>query len=204
MTEHDLTAHSLNKQARRIVAIVAALNLVGCVAEVTIAGLIGSASLFADAADFLEDFFINFLVLAALGWSVIARRKASFGLAALILIPAFAAFGMAIWKILSGNPPEPFALSFTAVFAMIINMMSALLLMRLRHGSGALARGAWLAARNDIFANILILLGGIITIVWLSIWPDVIIGIVIGIINLSAAKEVLEQAQAEEPELEMT
>ena len=36
---------------------------------------IGSASLLADAADFLEDFLINTLVLAALGWSVTGVGK---------------------------------------------------------------------------------------------------------------------------------
>lgn len=38
---------------------------------------------------------------------------------------------------------------------------------------------------------------------WASAWPDIVVGVVIGLINLSAVKEVFEQARAEEPELEM-
>ena len=187
--------------ARRIVAWVAALNLIGFFGEFIVASIIGSASLFANAADFLEDFLINALVLAALHWSATGRRKASYGLAGLILIPALASFGMAIWKIISGAVPEPLALSGTAVAATIINLVCAVLLLQLRHG-GALTRGAWLAARNDVTANVLIIAAGLLMIVWASPWPDIVVGIIIGAINLRAAAEVFEQARAEDPEIE--
>ena len=105
MQDNEFSASALDSRARRLVAWVAALNGLGFVVEVTIALLIGSAALFADAADFLEDTLINVLVLTALGWSVASRRKASYALAGLILIPAFAAFGTAGWKIVTGTPP---------------------------------------------------------------------------------------------------
>ena len=197
----ELSSSSLDQRARRIVAWVAALNLIGFFGEFIIASIIGSASLFADAADFLEDFLINALVLAALHWSATGRRKASYGLAGLILIPGLASFGMAIWKIITGAVPEPLALSGTAVAAMIINFVCAVLLLQLRHGS-ALTRGAWLAARNDVAANVLIIAAGLLMIVWASPWPDIVVGIVIGAINLRAAAEVFEQARAEDPEIE--
>lgn len=200
--DDEINAANLTSHSRRIVAIVAGLNLLGFAGEIIIASIIGSASLFADAADFLEDFLINLLVLTALGWSVASRRKASVGLAGLILIPAVAAFGTAIWKIITGTPPEAFTLSGTAIAAGLINLVCALLLLSLRNGGEALVRGAWLAARNDVLANILILAAGIVTIFWATIWPDVVVGIIIGVINLGAAKEVLEQARAEVPELE--
>lgn len=197
----ELSSSSLNQRARRIVAWVAALNLIGFFGEFIVSCIIGSASLFADAADFLEDFLINALVLAALRWSAAGRRKASYGLAGLILIPALASFGMAIWKIINGAIPEPLALSGTAIVAMVINLVCAVLLIQLRHGS-ALTRGAWLAARNDVAANILIIGAGLLMMVWASPWPDIVVGILIGAINLRAAAEVFEQARAEDPEIE--
>lgn len=153
--------------------------------------------------DVLRVYLINLLVLTALGWSLASRRKASFGLAGLILIPAIAAFGTAIWKMISGEPPEPLTLSVTAIIAMVINLVCAILLMNLRKADSALMRGAWLAARNDVLANLLILAAGVVTVFWFSAWPDIVVGLVIGVINLTAAKEVYEQARAEDPELEM-
>lgn len=192
----------LNRSARWIVGIVAGINLLGFVVEGIIASIIGSVSLWADAADFLEDFLINALVLAALGWAVASRRKASYVLAGLILIPAAAALATAIYKILNPTPPEPFTLTGTAIFALVLNLVAAILLMRVR-GGGALLKGAWLAVRNDVIGNMLIIAAGILTIYWASIWPDVIVGLLLAAINVSAAKEVFEQARAEEPELEL-
>ena len=53
-----------------------------------------------------------------------------------------------------------------------------------------------------MLANVLIIAAGLVTLVWHSVFPDVAVGIVIGLVNLGAAKEVFEQARAEEPELE--
>lgn len=98
---------------RRIVAIVAALNLIACVVEGVIAWRIGSVALFADAADFLEDFLINTLVLVAAGWPLASPRKASYALAGLILLPALAALWTAIHRILEGGTPHPLVLGAT-------------------------------------------------------------------------------------------
>lgn len=83
--DNEFSASTLDSRARRLVAWVAALNGLGFVVEVTIALVIGSVALFADAADFLEDTLINVLVLTALGWSVASRRKASYTLAGRIV-----------------------------------------------------------------------------------------------------------------------
>ena len=58
---------------RRVVLIVALLNLAYFGVEFTVALSIGSVSLFADSVDFLEDAAINVLIFAALPWAA-ARR----------------------------------------------------------------------------------------------------------------------------------
>jgi Co/Zn/Cd efflux system component len=64
------TDHSL----RQVIRLVAVLNLAYFGVEFAVARLIGSVSLFADSIDFLEDASVNFLILAALGWT--ARKRA--------------------------------------------------------------------------------------------------------------------------------
>lgn len=188
---------------RRIVAIVAALNLIACVVEGVIAWRIGSVALFADAADFLEDFLINTLVLVAAGWPLASRRKASYALAGLILLPAIAALWTAIHRILEGGIPQPLVLGATGVGALVVNLVCAVLLMRLRSGHGSLGRGAWLAARNDALANVLIIAAGAVMLVWASPVPDIVVGLVIAAVNVGAAVEVFREAREEHPELEL-
>ena len=54
---------------RRAVLVVALLNLAYFCVEFSFAIAIGSASLFADSADFLEDTAINLLVFFAVAWA---------------------------------------------------------------------------------------------------------------------------------------
>ncbi|MCS6710880.1 cation transporter [Brachybacterium sp. EF45031] len=198
-----MTSRDLTRPMRQLVAIVAALNLIGLIVEAVIGLRIGSASLLADAADFLEDVLINVLVLFATMWPVAARRKASYALAGLILLPALAALGVAIWRLVRWEAPEPWALTGTGVFALVINLVCAVLLVRLRSGHGTLGRGAWLAARNDALGNVLIIAAGLVTLAWISPLPDVIVGLILTVINLGAAREVFTEAREENPELEL-
>ena len=68
---------------RRIVAIVAALNLSYFGIEFAVALAIGSVSLFADSIDFLEDASVNLLILLALGFGPGARARVGMALAAI-------------------------------------------------------------------------------------------------------------------------
>ena len=66
-----------NDGVRRTVRLVALLNLGYFGVEFAVALAIGSVSLFADSVDFLEDASVNFLILAALGWSAMRAAPAS-------------------------------------------------------------------------------------------------------------------------------
>jgi Co/Zn/Cd efflux system component len=182
---------------RRVVLIVALLNLAYFGIEFTVALTIGSVSLFADSVDFLEDAAINLLIFAAILWT--ARRRSTVGsvLAFVILIPAIATIWTAIAKILDPATPDPVALSITAVGALAINLTCAVMLARHRHHAGSLTKAAWLSARNDAFANLAIIAVGIFTIWFASGWLDIIVGISIGLLNADAARAVWKAARQE-------
>jgi Co/Zn/Cd efflux system component len=72
-----------------------------------------------------------------------------------------------------------------------------MLLARFRHHGGSMTRAAWLAARNDVIVNVAIIAMGLLTAVLDSGWPDIILGLVIVVINVRAAREVWEVAEEE-------
>jgi Co/Zn/Cd efflux system component len=182
---------------RRTVLIVALLNLGYFGVEFAVALKIGSVSLFADSVDFLEDASVNLLIVLAMGWSLKARAKVGMALAGILLIPALAMV-WALWnKFNTPVPPEPFALSMTGGGALLVNLSCAFMLARFRSHSGSLTRAAFLSARNDAFANVAIILTGLVTAYTLSVWPDVVVGIGIAIMNADAAREVWEAAREE-------
>ncbi|GLI28178.1 cobalt transporter [Agromyces rhizosphaerae] len=187
---------------RRAVLIVAILNGAYFGVEFAVAVAIGSVSLLADSVDFLEDASVNLLIFFAVAWAARTRSLVGRGLAVLILVPAIATIWIAVAKILDPQPPEVGALSLAAAGALAINLLSAVLLVRHRHHAGSLPKAAWLSARNDALANVAIIAAALVTLVWSSGWPDIVVGIGIGLLNADAARAVWLAARAERPDAE--
>ncbi|UVK56947.1 cation transporter [Mesorhizobium sp. AR02] len=187
-----------NDALRRVVLLVALLNLGYFGVEFTVALAIGSVSLFADSIDFLEDASVNLLILLALGWSMRARSRVGMALALILLVPGLATLWTAWEKFNSPVPPQPLALMLTGLGALVVNLSCAYMLAAYRHHSGSLTRAAFLSARNDAFANIAIIAAGLVTaFLWRSAWPDLVVGLGIAALNADAAREVWEAAREE-------
>ena len=103
-------------------------------------------------------------------------------------------------KILHPVPPDVAPLSATAVGALVVNLACAFLLVRRRDHPGGLGKAAWLVARNDALANVGILAAGLVSLPLRSGWPDIVVGLAIGLLNLGAAREVWEAASDEDDE----
>lgn len=191
IVEHNLIA------VRRTVIVVALLNLAYFGVEFTVARIIGSVSLFADSIDFLEDATVNGLILVALGWS--ARRRSVVGmiLAAVLFAPAVATAWTAWEKFSFPVPPAAMPLSITGLGALVVNLFCALILARVRDHHGSLTRAAFLSARNDALANVAIIAAGLITAISPSVWPDLLVGLGIFVMNLDASRQVYSAARDE-------
>src|SRR5260370_23892692 len=132
---------------RRVVRLVAVLNLTYFGVEFAVARAIGSVSLFADSIDFLEDASVNFLILIALGWSARWRAGVGMVLSGILLIPGLATLWTAWEKFAAPAPPQPVLLSLTGAGALAINLTCAFVLARYRDHSGSLTKAAFLSAR---------------------------------------------------------
>ena len=187
----------MNTSLRKIVIIVAVLNLAYFGVEFAVALAIGSVSLFADSVDFLEDASVNFLIAIALGWSATNRARMGMALAGILLIPGMATLWTAWEKFMAPLPPAFLPLSLAGVGALVINLSCAFMLVQFRTHSGSLTRAAFLSARNDALGNVAIIAAGIVTAYTLSGWPDLIVGLGIAAMNADAAREVWSAAREE-------
>jgi len=196
---NTINVHSehIDKALKKAVIIVALANLAYFFLEFAIARKIGSVSLLADSIDFLEDASVNFIIAIAIGWSVKHRARVGMLLAGILLVPALALLWTAWQKFNAPIPPTAWLLSLTGLGALLVNISCAFTLARFRHHKGSLTRAAFLSARNDAYANIAIIVAGLITLSWYSGWPDLIVGLGIAIMNADAAKEIWEAATEE-------
>jgi Co/Zn/Cd efflux system component len=182
---------------RKVVRLVALLNLGYFGVEFAVALAIGSVSLFADSIDFLEDTSVNFIIVVAIGWTARHRARVGMALAGLLLVPGLATLWTAWQKINLPVAPEPVPLTLAGAGALVINMSCALMLARHRHHGGSLTKGAFLSARNDALANVAIIAAGLVTVFVPSAWPDLVVGLGIAVMNADAAREVWQAAREE-------
>jgi len=182
---------------RRALAWVIGINLVGF-AVVLIGGLAqGSASLSANALDFLADSATYAISLWAIGRSVAVRTGAALFKGLSLGVVALSVVGFAAWRAWTGAAPSGEAISALGLFGALANLIAAALLVRFRDGD-ANVRSVWLCTRNDLIQCLAVAATGLL--VWLtgSRWPDLIVGVLLAAIFLQSAVSIIRQARTEQ------
>ena len=183
-----------------IVLRVAALNLSYFGIEFYFAHRYNSVALFSDSLDFLEDASVNLLIFLAFSLAVIWRKRLSYLFAFLLLLPAIGFVWNAISKLSEPIAPEGTGMSVVGLGALIVNLYCAIILNKFKEIKGGLAKAAYFSARNDAVSNVLIIAAGLVTLVWISPVPDLIVGAVIFFMNADSARDILNAARAEHRE----
>lgn len=158
------------------------------------AGLIaGSTALLADSLDMLGDALVYGFSLYAIGKG--ARWHAASALLKGAVMAAFGFFvlGEALYRALYQAVPEALTMGWAGALALSANTVCLALLWRHRSDDINM-HSVWLCSRNDIIANISVLVAA--AGVWTagSGWPDLVIGAVIAVIFLRSALFVTARA----------
>jgi len=159
-----------------------------------VAGLLGSSvSLVADSLDMLGDALVY-----AFSLYVVARSSAMKAREALLKGAIMAAFGIfvlgqAIYRIVFPQLPVFEAIGAIGLLALAANSVCFFLLWRHRADDINMS-SVWLCSRNDIIANVSVLLAALG--VWLthSGWPDILVGLALAVLFLRSALFVLREA----------
>jgi Co/Zn/Cd efflux system component len=179
---------------RKVLRLVAILNLAYFFIEFTFAIQLESVSLLADSIDFLEDASINILVFIGLSWTLSSRKVLARILALFLMIPVILMIPSIVREINDSNPPSGIGITFVAAGALIINFSCSLMLVRYRKNEQNLVWAAYLSARNDAIANICVIAVGVLTIFWPISAFDIAAGIGIGLLNSTSAIKVWRSA----------
>ncbi len=182
---------------RRTVLLVAALNFAYFVVEFSYGRIYSSLALISDSIDFLEDASVNLLVVLALGWTLQKRKYVSYLLAGLLLVPGIAFLWNAVNKLLDPVPPVGEGMTFVGLGALAVNVFCALMIARHKSEEHGLVLAAYYSARNDAIGNVLIIISGLITLLTPSIWPDLVVGLILFGLNTGAAKAVISASKSE-------
>ena len=156
----------------------------------------GSASLLADAIDFLGDaanYGLSLWVLAmALSW----RARAALVKGASMLAFGVFVIGRVAWGAWQGIPPEPFTMGSVGLLALAANLGVAALLYAYREGDANM-RGVWLCTRNDALGNLAVMGAALGVLGTGTVWPDLVVAAIMAGLAISGGWSVIRHARQE-------
>jgi len=178
---------------RRILIIVLILNGGMFFVEFGAGLMSNSTALIADSLDMLADAFVYAIGLYALGRSQIWRNRAALMNGSLQMLLGIGVIVEVFFKLSSNVLPHSETMGIFAVMALLVNTISFILLTRFRDGDINL-RATWICSRNDMLANIGVLIAAGLVSYTQTAWPDIIIGVIIAVVIIHSAKNIITEA----------
>jgi len=203
MADHCCAPPSLNvgprqdvSAFRRVLWAVLGINAAMFLVEIGAGLAAGSASLQADALDFLGDAANYAISLFVVGMAL--RYRASAALAKGVTMGVFGLWviGVTGWHVLHGTLPQAITMGSVGFAALIANALSFYLLWRHRTGDANM-RSAWICTRNDVLGNLAVLLAALGVFSTGTGWPDIIVAAIMAVLALQGSLTVVRHALAE-------
>ena len=193
---HDDDPQRGNPAYRRVLWIVLVINAVMFAVEIGAGVAAGSASLQADALDFLGDAGNYAISLMVVGMALRYRAMAALAKATTMAVFGLWVLGVTGWHAWHETVPQAFTMGAVGLAALAANAASFGLLWRHR-GGDANMRSAWICTRNDVLGNLAVLLAAAGVFGTGTGWPDIVVAAVMAALALQGAAMVLRQAWKE-------
>ncbi len=177
----------------RVLKIVLAINAIMFLVEMTAGFFARSTALQADALDMLGDAVVYAFSLYVLHRSDRWRAVAGLMKAGIMALFGSVVLAGAIFRALSGAVPVGQTMGIVGGIALLANIVCFALLFRHRSDDVNM-RSTWLCSRNDIIANLSVLVAAGLVVWTRSFWPDVAVGSGIAVLFLWDAASVFKDS----------
>tara|TARA_R110000744_G_scaffold166285_3_gene283344 strand:- start:1850 stop:2476 length:627 start_codon:yes stop_codon:yes gene_type:complete len=161
-----------------------------------IAGWLGDSSgLMADSLDMLADAMVYMVGLYAVGKAIQYKAKAALFNGSLQLVLAGLILIDVVMRLVGGSEPQTGIMLWISLLALAVNLFCFILLSRYRTGDINM-RASWICSRNDMIANVgVIISAGLV--VWLdSAIPDLVIGTIIALVIVQSSVKIVQESRA--------
>jgi Co/Zn/Cd efflux system component len=185
-----------NSGYRRALWLVLAINAVMFAIEIGAGMMAGSASLQADALDFLGDAGNYAISLFVVGMALQYRAKAALLKGATMGVFGWWVIGIAAWNAAQGTLPGAFTMGTVGTLALLANAASFALLWAYRAGDANM-RSAWICTRNDVIGNLAVLIAAAGVFGTGTAWPDIVVAGIMALLAIQGALTVIRQSLVE-------
>lgn len=168
-----------------------AINAIMFGIEIIVGWLAQSTGLIADSLDMFADAAVYGVALYATGRSARMKLRAAHFSGYLQLILALGALSEVVRRFLFGSEPASVLMMGMGLIALSANVVCLLLIQGQKH-NGAHMKASWIFSANDVIANLGVIIAGILVAWSGSRYPDLIIGVIIGLIVMRGARSILQ------------
>jgi Co/Zn/Cd efflux system component len=193
---HSSDPHRGNPGYRRVLWAVLAINAIMFLVEIGAGLAAGSASLQADALDFLGDAANYAISLFVVGMALRYRAMAALAKGGTMGVFGLWVIGSVVWHAVHGTLPNAFTMGAVGFAALAANAASFGLLWAYR-GGDANMRSAWICTRNDVLGNLAVLVAAAGVFGTGTGWPDIIVAAIMAGLALQGAVLVVRQSLTE-------
>src|SRR3954453_19354051 len=185
-----------NPAWRRVLWIALAVNGVMFLAELASGIAAGSASLQADALDFLGDTANYAISLGVAGMVLVWRARAALLKGITLLALALWVIGITAFQAWSGPLPKAELMGVVGMLALVSNAAVAVMLFRYRAGDANM-RSVWICSRNDVISNLAVLLAAAGVFRTGTGWPDIVVAVIMAGLAVTGGTQIIRQALGE-------
>lgn len=196
---HEPAPQKPNSKFRTALWIALIINLAMFIVEIIGGAYAHSSALWADSLDFFGDAVNYGISLAVLGASLYWRATVALLKGITMATFGLVVIGKTVYSYLQGIPPEAITMGVIGVFALIANVICAIVLYAFRDGDSNM-QSVWLCSRNDAIGNVAVIFAAVGVFGTGSLWPDIIVAAIMATLGLTAGYQVIKNALRERRE----
>lgn len=181
---------TMDKKEAAILKWLLAINATMFAVELFVGWFAQSTALIADSLDMFADAAVYGLALYAVGQSVRMKLQVAHLSGWIQVILALGALSEVFRRFIFGSEPVSTLMMIFGLVALIANIICLMLISKNKEG-GVHMKASWIFSANDVIANLGVILAGFLVALTGSPYPDLVIGLVIGLIVLSGARRIL-------------
>jgi len=183
-------------EQKKVLVALLAINGVMFVLELAIGLFAESTALIADALDMLADATVYAIGLYAVGR--VHRHKVNAAMLSGVM-QVFLGIGViaeVVRRFFVGSEPEPYFMVGVGLAALVANSVCLMLIAKHRDGEIHM-RASWIFSRNDVVANVGVIVAGLLVGVFQHSIPDLLIGAGIAVVVIAGGIQIFREARGE-------
>lgn len=184
-----------DKSERRVLIILLLINGIMFATELGVGWWAQSTALIADAMDMLADAMVYGIGLYAVGKSLLVKVHAARLSGGLQVLLGLLVLTDILRRLVMGSEPVSALMMGMGVVALIANVTCLVLIARHRE-SEVHMRASWIFSKNDVIANLGVILAGALVAWSGSRLPDLVIGFLVALVVMRGGLMILQDAKA--------